>query len=252
MVLLAVFAWPGLFRGWVVGAGPDETVYLWWARVGASEGISLVGRPPGRAGADRGRGGHPGAAARARRRRAAAGARRGDRARLGRARVRTGSRRPGRVDARGADGRHLRRASRRRVRGEPRLHGHVPHGGRRARPAQPARGGGSRAAARRRRAVAPAVLPRRRRDPRRPRPPSRGCSSPSTAGGPTRAGCSRPLAGGGLVLGAGMVASLRRARHGCRSTRRRTVSCDARASRTLSPTTTSSGSAKASGGSRPG
>jgi hypothetical protein len=47
MVLLAVFVWPGLFRGWVVGAGPDETVYLWWARVGAGEGISLVAGRPG-------------------------------------------------------------------------------------------------------------------------------------------------------------------------------------------------------------
>ncbi|MET0801807.1 MAG: hypothetical protein ABWZ53_11645 [Actinomycetota bacterium] len=47
VALLAVFAWPGLFRGWVVGPGPDETVYLWWARVGASEGISLVGGRPG-------------------------------------------------------------------------------------------------------------------------------------------------------------------------------------------------------------
>ena len=46
-VLVAVFAWPGLVRGWTFGAGPDETVYLWWTRVGATEGISLVGARPG-------------------------------------------------------------------------------------------------------------------------------------------------------------------------------------------------------------
>ena len=46
-VLVAVFAWPGLVRGWTFGAGPDETVYLWWTRVGAAEGISLVGARPG-------------------------------------------------------------------------------------------------------------------------------------------------------------------------------------------------------------
>lgn len=46
-VLVVVFAWPGLFRGWSFGAGPDGTVYLWWTRVGAAEGISLVGGRPG-------------------------------------------------------------------------------------------------------------------------------------------------------------------------------------------------------------
>lgn len=30
-----------------MGPGPDETVYLWWTRVGAAEGISLVGARPG-------------------------------------------------------------------------------------------------------------------------------------------------------------------------------------------------------------
>ena len=46
-VLIVVFAWPGLFRGWQFGPGPDETVYLWWTRLGAAEGISLVGARPG-------------------------------------------------------------------------------------------------------------------------------------------------------------------------------------------------------------
>jgi len=45
--LLAVFAWPGPIRGWVIGPGPDETVYLWWTRLGISQGISLVGARPG-------------------------------------------------------------------------------------------------------------------------------------------------------------------------------------------------------------
>jgi hypothetical protein len=42
-----LFAWPGLLRGWVIGPGPDETVYLWWTRLGATHGISLVGSRPG-------------------------------------------------------------------------------------------------------------------------------------------------------------------------------------------------------------
>jgi hypothetical protein len=46
-VLIAVFAWPGLFRAWSFGPGPDGTVYMWWTRVGAAEGISLVGGRPG-------------------------------------------------------------------------------------------------------------------------------------------------------------------------------------------------------------
>ena len=45
--LVVVFAWCGLFRGWGFGPGPDETVYLWWTRLGASEGISFVGARPG-------------------------------------------------------------------------------------------------------------------------------------------------------------------------------------------------------------
>ena len=46
-MLVAIFAWPGLFRGWTFGPGPDESVYLWWTRLGAAEGISLVGARPG-------------------------------------------------------------------------------------------------------------------------------------------------------------------------------------------------------------
>jgi hypothetical protein len=45
--LVVIFAWPGLFRGWQFGPGPDETVYLWWTRLGTAEGISLVGARPG-------------------------------------------------------------------------------------------------------------------------------------------------------------------------------------------------------------
>jgi hypothetical protein len=32
---------------WDFGAGPDEIVYLWWTRVGTSEGVSSVGARPG-------------------------------------------------------------------------------------------------------------------------------------------------------------------------------------------------------------
>ncbi|HEY6567718.1 MAG TPA: hypothetical protein VI341_09390, partial [Actinomycetota bacterium] len=46
-MLGAVFLWPTLAFGWRFGVGPDEPVYLWWARVGASQGISLVGARPG-------------------------------------------------------------------------------------------------------------------------------------------------------------------------------------------------------------
>lgn len=46
-ILVVVFAWPGVVRGWAFGPGPDETVYLWWTRLGVAEGISLVGARPG-------------------------------------------------------------------------------------------------------------------------------------------------------------------------------------------------------------
>jgi hypothetical protein len=45
--LVVVFLWPGLVSSWTVGAGPDESVYLWWTRVGMAEGLSLVGARPG-------------------------------------------------------------------------------------------------------------------------------------------------------------------------------------------------------------
>ncbi len=40
---------PTWIHGWGVGTGPDEAVYLWWTRVGAAEGISLLARRPGAA-----------------------------------------------------------------------------------------------------------------------------------------------------------------------------------------------------------
>lgn len=46
-VLVVVFIWPGLHSSWTVGAGPDESVYLWWTRVGMAEGLPLVGARPG-------------------------------------------------------------------------------------------------------------------------------------------------------------------------------------------------------------
>jgi hypothetical protein len=45
--LLLFFLWPTFVHGSSFGVGPDEPVYLWWARVGASQGISLVGSRPG-------------------------------------------------------------------------------------------------------------------------------------------------------------------------------------------------------------
>jgi hypothetical protein len=46
-VLAAIFLWPTLAFGWRFGVGPDEPVYLWWARLGASHSISSVGARPG-------------------------------------------------------------------------------------------------------------------------------------------------------------------------------------------------------------
>ena len=46
--LLAVFVWPYLIDGYRFGVGPDVPVYLWWTRVGASEGLSTVGSRPAR------------------------------------------------------------------------------------------------------------------------------------------------------------------------------------------------------------
>jgi hypothetical protein len=45
--LLLLMAWPYLVDGHRFGVGPDVPVYLWWTRVGASEGLSLVGSRPG-------------------------------------------------------------------------------------------------------------------------------------------------------------------------------------------------------------
>ena len=45
--LLVVYVWPYLIDGHRFGVGPDVPVYLWWTRVGASEGLSTVGSRPG-------------------------------------------------------------------------------------------------------------------------------------------------------------------------------------------------------------
>lgn len=46
-VVLAVMLWPYAGHGYRFGVGPDMPVYLWWSRVGGSEGLSLVGERPG-------------------------------------------------------------------------------------------------------------------------------------------------------------------------------------------------------------
>jgi hypothetical protein len=45
--LFVVFVWPYAIDGHPFGVGPDGPVYLWWTRVGASEGLSMVGSRPG-------------------------------------------------------------------------------------------------------------------------------------------------------------------------------------------------------------
>lgn len=47
VVLFRIFLAPGLAHGYSFPVGPDLPVYLWWARVGAAEGVSLVGERPG-------------------------------------------------------------------------------------------------------------------------------------------------------------------------------------------------------------
>lgn len=47
MVLVLVLSWPVIGHWWRFGVGPDEPVYLWWARVAASQGLSVVGQRPG-------------------------------------------------------------------------------------------------------------------------------------------------------------------------------------------------------------
>ncbi len=46
-VVLRVALWPTEIHGYPFAVGPDMPVYLWWARVGAAGGISLVGERPG-------------------------------------------------------------------------------------------------------------------------------------------------------------------------------------------------------------
>src|SRR5439155_582500 len=46
-VFLRVAVWPTLVHHYPFGVGPDMPVYLWWSRVGATQGISLVGERPG-------------------------------------------------------------------------------------------------------------------------------------------------------------------------------------------------------------
>jgi hypothetical protein len=46
-VVLGVLLAPFIRHGFRFGVGPDIPVYLWWTRVGASQGISLVGERPG-------------------------------------------------------------------------------------------------------------------------------------------------------------------------------------------------------------
>jgi hypothetical protein len=41
------FLRPTFQKGWGFGVGPDVSVYLWWARVGASQGLSVVADRPG-------------------------------------------------------------------------------------------------------------------------------------------------------------------------------------------------------------
>ena len=45
--LLVVLLWPYVVDGFRFGVGPDVPVYLWWTRVGATEGLSMVGGRPG-------------------------------------------------------------------------------------------------------------------------------------------------------------------------------------------------------------
>jgi hypothetical protein len=46
-ILLEVFLGPSWSHGYPVPVGPDLPVYLWWSRVAAGSGISLVGERPG-------------------------------------------------------------------------------------------------------------------------------------------------------------------------------------------------------------
>jgi len=46
-VFLRVAVWPTFVHHYPFGVGPDMPVYLWWSRVGTTQGISLVGERPG-------------------------------------------------------------------------------------------------------------------------------------------------------------------------------------------------------------
>src|SRR5205823_6234623 len=46
-LLVGILLLPTFRHGWGFGAGPDFPVYVWWTRVGAADGISLVGHRPG-------------------------------------------------------------------------------------------------------------------------------------------------------------------------------------------------------------
>ena len=47
IVIAAALLTPFYRHGFAFGVGPDVPVYLWWTRVGAAEGLSLVGERPG-------------------------------------------------------------------------------------------------------------------------------------------------------------------------------------------------------------
>lgn len=47
VVLLILLLWPYVVDRFRFGVGPDVPVYLWWTRVGSSEGLSMVGSRPG-------------------------------------------------------------------------------------------------------------------------------------------------------------------------------------------------------------
>ena len=47
VMLLILLCWPYVVDGFRFGVGPDVPVYIWWTRVGSSEGLSMVGSRPG-------------------------------------------------------------------------------------------------------------------------------------------------------------------------------------------------------------
>jgi len=47
VVFVRVAVWPTFVHHYPFAVGPDMPVYLWWARVGATQGVSLVGERPG-------------------------------------------------------------------------------------------------------------------------------------------------------------------------------------------------------------